>query len=225
MRNIYLVLFVIAIAAAAILLLNASINSLTGTWTIYCLVTGVGLLYIYRHRFTGITMGITNRLTTGFTNGLIGDIGSQPQLAVEQQSSETLAEFDQEFEPFVRFNPKAIAEARRTLIAFLNLQGVVESHQLYTNAAHMRRECLNALQSIIISIDDRQYIDSLEDRITKLSDRLNQALEVYRGHIATLPISTTWLPLEDPSHPVPLNLNDGAHGGLDYSVAAYDWHA
>jgi hypothetical protein len=109
----------------------------------------------------------------------------------------SLDDFDSRFMQFMIFNPDAYGEARSALDSFLKLQRVAGSHQLYTNAYDMRTECINALNSIIISIDEREFVDALGNSISKFDSLLQQMLSKYRDKLADIPVTTSWKPLLD----------------------------
>lgn len=119
--------------------------------------------------------------------------GSSPR----EKDITLLSDFDAQFEAYRAYNTSAFIEARRSLEAFIELQGVTASHQLYTNARNMKISCLNALHSIIISIDNRQDIDALGDEIANLDKHCERLLSEYRERLEEIPITTIWSPVED----------------------------
>lgn len=119
----------------------------------------------------------------------------------------SIDDFDSRFMQFMIYNPDAYNDARAALDSFLKLQSVAGSHQLYTNAYDMRTECINALNSIIISMDERNFVDALGNSISEFDALLQEMLEKYRVKLADIPITTSWKPLIDNNTIPPYSAN------------------
>lgn len=110
-------------------------------------------------------------------------------------------DFNSKFWIFRRYNYQAYQEAHNYLLAFYSLQEVAGSYQLYSNAEDMYHGCMNALQSIIISIDDREFLNDFQDNLVLFDSQLQLVLAEYRNKLQQIPITTSWGVLNDPSEP------------------------
>lgn len=103
--------------------------------------------------------------------------------------------FENEFLQFRVFNPDAYNEAHTTYLAFFSMQQVAGSYQLYTNAHDLRTSCINALKSIVVTIDTREYVNALMNSIAELDIVFMASLKTYREHLNELQLTTSWRPL------------------------------
>jgi hypothetical protein len=110
-------------------------------------------------------------------------------------------DFENKFGIFKRYNYQAYQEALDYLEAFYSMQAVASSYQLYSNAEDMYRGCLNALQSIVISVDDRPFLNVLQENISLLDAELQLVLLEYRDKLEPLEITTSWKVLASPDEP------------------------
>jgi hypothetical protein len=100
--------------------------------------------------------------------------------------------FKDQFHAFREYNPKAYSEAEQNYKAFIELQGVAGSYSLYDNLLDLRSNCLNALQSIVVSLDNRNFVNALMERIHDFDKKLLQGyLSYYRTQLNALPRTTS----------------------------------
>lgn len=126
-----------------------------------------------------------------------------------------LSDFDANFRVYWSYNTSAFVEARGYLEAFIELLNTSPSHQLYANICNMKTSCLNALHSIIISVDNRQDINSLGDEIAALDAHCENLLSEYRQRLEKVPITTMWAPTD--------NSKIKPYLTPDNALSAYGW--
>jgi hypothetical protein len=115
----------------------------------------------------------------------------------QEQAPVLLSDFDKHFGVYRGYNTSAFVEACGYLETFIELLNTSHSHQLYANICNMKTSCLNALHSIIISVDNRRDINSLGDKIAALDAQCDDLLSEYRQRLEKVPITTMWVPTDN----------------------------
>lgn len=137
------------------------------------------------------------------------------------------------FSDFQNINPPVWASMLqhcRTIDAVIGSRGA--SFQLYDILVDSQRTCLNDLQSLLLSIDDRDVSNDLQLRILQLRVVCQKILENYINYrLSALPINTTGNHQSyayvnhhrlDPQPVAPEQLHAVHSGGTD-TATTFDW--